>query len=37
MGYQHFAPVTFVVKGFEGFVAGLVVHVLSKDLKKNIM
>ncbi|CDG37637.1 ECF transporter S component [Acetivibrio thermocellus] len=34
MGYQHFAPVTFVVKGFEGFVAGLVVHVLSKRFKE---
>jgi len=33
-GYQHFAPVTFVVKGFEGFVAGLVVHVLSKRFKE---
>ncbi|WP_265446685.1 ECF transporter S component [Acetivibrio straminisolvens] len=34
MGYQHFAPVTFVVKGLEGFVAGLVVYALSKRFKE---
>lgn len=33
MGYQHFAPITFVVKGLEGFVAGLIVYALSKRFK----
>ncbi|HOM01996.1 MAG TPA: ECF transporter S component [Acetivibrio sp.] len=34
MGYQHFAPVTFVVKGLEGFVAGFIVYALSKRFKE---
>jgi len=34
MGYQYFAPVTFVVKGLEGFVAGFIVYALSKRFKE---
>jgi len=37
MGYQHFAPVTFVVKGFEDLWQDWLCMFCPKDLKKNIM
>jgi len=26
LGYTHYAPITFIVKGFEGFIAGLILE-----------
>lgn len=35
LGFAYFAPITFVVKGFEGFIIGYIIHIAKGRTKIN--